>query len=88
MPSPPGFAYGLHAPAPPSQQPPYWGFQNVAWRRLGLRTAALCSAFAATWYVVDRLPYFVEQRAQLSAAVLDAPAQALPQPPVTETKQQ
>jgi hypothetical protein len=58
---------GLLPPPPPSA-PPSLGFHNLLLRRLALRTAAFAAIFSGTWYIVDRLPFFVNQRAALIEA--------------------
>ncbi len=71
---------GLQAP-PPLVSPPLQGFHNVLWRRLGIRTVAFGTIFAGTWYLVERLPFFVQQREALAAAFAPSPAAALSSPP-------
>jgi hypothetical protein len=58
---------GLSPPPPPSA-PPSLGFHNLLLRRLAVRTAAFAAIFSGTWYIVDRLPFFVNQRAALIEA--------------------
>ena len=56
------------APPPPPSAPPSLGFHNLLLRRLALRSAAFAAIFSGTWYIVDRLPFFVNQRAALVEA--------------------
>jgi hypothetical protein len=61
------FPAGLQPPPPPTA-PPSLGFHNLLLRRLAVRSAAFCVIFSGTWYIVDRLPFFVDQRKALAEA--------------------
>jgi hypothetical protein len=67
---------GMRASAP-STPPPSLGFHNVSWRRVGIRSSVFTGLFLGSWYIVETLPFFQEQRAALATALAgDAPKAA------------